>query len=231
MLILVLMAVVILGGGGVFLLWYLNKPKGQSWTARVWQLAEGVRPPIRDEDGNILSGIKKRDMKPLTMDLLKKTDVAPGLTRYELIKLGKVTPAVNNDVVDTWDKKNRFVDVLLDGDSVTLLRKGYDARAGEILFDPLPYDRKMMIMVEMQSRKERLENKKGLLEKLALYITIGILVLGIVATSYFMGDMMIKVSEDQTKIAELYASKWPGSPDEIKQQTVKAEPPPMVDAG
>ena len=161
-LILVIMGVTVIGGGGAFILWWWTQPKKQSWNAKVWQLSEGIRPPIRDNKGNIISELKKKDMKPLGLDILQRTDISPGVTRFELLKMGKPTPAVTNDVVDYWGPKSKEVNCLLNGDSVTLLKKGYDAQSGEILFDPMPYDRKMMLATEMTMRKERLENKKAM---------------------------------------------------------------------
>jgi len=232
LLLFVILGILILGGGGTFLVFWLNRPRRQTWNARVWQLGEGVRPPIKNSKGQIISDIKKQDLKPFMQDILQKKDIAPGVTRYELVKMGKPTPAVTNDVVDYWGPKNKWIDCLILNDSITLLRKGYDKESGEVLFDPLTYDRKMMLSTEMTMRKDRLEEKKGLLEKLALYITIVVLILGMVAVSYFQGDSAIKVSENNLEAAKLYQTKWPNANgnNPVDDRPIKQEQPPLIDA-
>ena len=232
LLIVIIIVIVTLGGGGAYLFYVLTRPKKQTWDVDVYQLLEGIRPPIRNNKGEVISDVPKQDMRPYTTDIIQRRETARGIVVYWLVKLGKPCPAITNDVVDIWPGGKKRVMALLYEDSITILRKGYDKDAGDALFDPVPYSRKMMIMAESQMRKERMENSKGLFEKIALYVTIGILCISLVAVAYFMGDSAIKVSDNNLEAAELYESKWPNAPGTPgAEEPKKEEPPPLIDAG
>jgi len=232
--IIVTVIVAVIGGGGFWLLWILTRPKKQTWKARVYQLGEGIKPPIKDKDGKIISDIKLSDLKPYTKDILQKTERAHGIVLYKLSKLNKTTPPVTNDAVEYWGEHEKEVAVLIDGETCTILKKGYDRTAG-IIFNPMPHDRINMITGETTLRKERLRKEKDILQAITPWIVTGIAMMGLVAMIYIAVDGFITISENiaeaQEQSAEiqlqtsriLAGGKLPG------EKEVKEEEPPSVE--
>ena len=155
--------VAIVGGGGGYLAWILTRPKKQTWKAKIYQLGKGVREPEKDKKGNIISDLKVQDLVPYSMDILNKIDKEHAVTNYELQKLKKTTPAPEDGTVEYWGKGHREVSVLYNKDGCTLLRKGYDKKTGELIFDPLPHSRVNIIKGEMGMRMNRLHEKRDIL--------------------------------------------------------------------
>lgn len=235
--VIVTLIVTLIGGGGFALLWRLTRPPKMVWKADVYQLGEGIKPPIKSRDGKIISDIKLCDLRPYTTDIIEKIEKAPGITIYRLIKLNKTTPAVTNDCVDYWGEKNKKVAVLIDGESCTLLKKGYDKDAG-VVFNPMPYERTTMIKSEMAIRKDRLRKEKDILQAITPWIVTGMCMLGLCAITWMIIDGNITISEnnlaavtEQTegtvKAANILASGMVGkiyNPNELGDQ-VKPQPP------
>lgn len=218
-----------LGGGGFYLLWLITRPKKMSWKANVYQLAEGVKPPRVDKYGKVTSDIKLSDLRPYTEDTLVREEKSTGDVVFSLVKLGKATPAVTSDCVEYWGDKRRIVSVLLDGDSCTLLKSGYNREAGKV-FEPIAHDRVNLIKSELLLVKERTKDKKDILEAITPWIVVGISMLSLVAISYFIVQGFIEISEHiekgssdlasaQVKSAEIYRDALRGefSPDIIAQ--------------
>ena len=238
--IVVTIIVIGIGGGGFALLWKLTRPPKMNWKARVYQLGEGVKPPIKGRDGKIVSDVKLCDLRPYTIDIIEKIEKAPGITIYRLVKLNKTVPAVTNDCVDYWGEKNKEVTVLIDGESCTLLKKGYDVAAG-VVFSPMPYERTTMIKSEMAIRKDRLRKEKDILQAITPWIVAGICMLGLCSIAWIMVDGNIEISENnklaaeaqgeaQVKSANILAAGMKGqiyNPDDLGDQNT--EVPPSVE--
>lgn len=231
--------VIMVGGGGFYLLWLMTRPKKMVWNAEVYQLAEGVKPPIRDRTGKVISNYLLSDIRPYTKDKIEKIDKQPGITIYRLIKLNKTVPAVTNDAVDYWGEKDKRVKVLIHEDSCTILTKGYDRRTGTLVFRPLPHDRINMIKGEMAIRKERLRKEKDILQAITPWIVAGICMLGLVAISYFLGDAYVeindkmiesqeRVSANAVQAATIIANAMQGKVPNV-QDIQKEQPPPSVE--
>lgn len=189
-------------GGGLFMLiWKLTRPPKLTWRAKVFQLGEGIKPPIKDKTGKIISDISLQDLRPYTTDVIEKIEREPGITIYRLIKLNKTVPAVTNDCVDYWGEKNKEVSVLIDGESCTLLKKGYDKDAG-IIFNPLSYERITMVKSEVAIRKDRLRKEKDILQAITPWIVTGICMLGLCSMTWIMVDGGIERGELEVKAAE-----------------------------
>jgi len=201
--IVVIVAIVtIVGGGGGYLFWVFTRPKKQTWIAKVYQLGKGVREPIKDKKGNILSELKLQDLIPYAKDILHKVDKEYGTTFYELQKLKKTTPAPEDGTVEYWGKKKKEVSVLYQKDGCTLLKKGYDKITGEEVFDPLPHSRVNIIKGEMGLRKNRLHAKKDILEAISPWIVAGIVIMGLIGIAYIQSEAYIKVSENLKTVME-----------------------------
>jgi hypothetical protein len=195
MVLLVVFIVVAIGGVGGYLIWRLTRPTKETWNARIYQLAEGVREPLI-VDGKVVSSVKLQDLKPYALDVLERLEKAPGITIYRLQRLDKIVPPVEGDVVDYWNKDNKEVSILLFKGSCTILRKGYNKVAGEIIFDPLPYSRINTIKSEMAMRKDRLKDTKSILEAISPWIVTGMLLIGLVAMTYILGTSFVKISDN-----------------------------------
>lgn len=229
-----------LGGAGGYLIWIFTRPKKQTWSARVYQLGDGVREPIIDKKGKVISTLKLNDLKPYAIDVIEKINKAPGITIYRLQKLNKTTPSITADVVDYWGEKRKEVAVLLLKDSTTLLKKGYDKFTGEAIFRPLSYDRVNMMKSEMAIRKDRLQKQKDILQAITPWIVAGITILGLVAITYVLVQGYIEIVEKSNEAVKYSADKLlevermrqgtlPSQSSLGKQE--ESEPPPFIEGG
>lgn len=187
--------VTFIGGGIGYLIWVRTRPKKETWNARVYQLTEGTQEVrISKKDGSILSQITLKDLKPYASDKLEKIEKAPGITIYRLQKLNIPTPAVEGDVVEYWGKENREVTVVLHKGSATILKKGYDAGSGQMVFSPLPHSRINILKSEIAMKKDRLQKEKDILTAITPWIVAGICMLGLTAIAYIQIDGAIQVA-------------------------------------
>lgn len=187
--------VAIIGGAIGYWVWLKTRTPKETWSAKVYQLGEGVREPKLDDDGNIISELKLQDLKPYARDVLEKVEKAHGIVVYRLQKLNKSTPAVEGDVAEYWGEGYKEVAVLYQKSGCTLLKKGYDKKTGEIIFDPLPYSRINLIKNEMAIRKDRLQSEKDILQAITPWIVTGICMLGLLALGYILISGFIEMSE------------------------------------
>jgi len=200
-------AIVILVMAAVgYFIWLKTRPKKSTWTAKIYQLGEGIRPPIKDKDGKIVSDVKLQDLRFLGYDILEKIERGPGnQILYRLQKLKKITPSPEADTIEYFGDNKRGVDVLLVKDGCTLLKKGYDSVGGQIVFDPLPHSRTNIIKSEMTERKSRLQSEKDILQAIAPFVTAAIIMFGMIAISYVMVSGYIEMSENIKEGYENYA--------------------------
>lgn len=187
--------VLAIGGGFMYFFWIATRPKKMTWNAKVYQLSDGMIAPERDRKGNIISKIQLNELKPYTEDVIEKIDKKSGATHYWLQRMKKATPVVTADCVEVWGNKKKEVRVLLEGDTVTLIKSGYDNKTGQQIFKPMPHDRINMIKTETDERKSRIENTKDILAQLTPYVVTGIAILGLVAIVYFQVQGAIKTAE------------------------------------
>lgn len=180
--------ITIVGGGAGYFFWYKTRPKTESWNAKVYQLADGIR---QSKNGKI----KIQDLRAYAVDVLIKIEKKEG-TFYKLKKLNMTTPAVEGDVVEHWSPDNRQVAVLYSKSGCTLLRKGYDIESGEMVFDPLAHSRINLIKGEMSTRKDRLRKSKDVLEAISPWVVAGITMLSLVAIAYIMITGFITISDN-----------------------------------
>ena len=200
-LIIVTLVVTVIGGGFGWLIWIKTRPKKETWTAKVYQLGRGIREPISHE-GKVISNLKLQDLQPYASDILEKLEKSDGTVIYRLKKLNKTTPAVESDVVEFWGKDQKYVSVLLTKSGCTLLQKGYDKDAGEIIFDPLPHSRINLIKGEVALRKDRLQKEKDILQAITPWVVAGITILGLVAICYIMISGYVTMSENLKEATE-----------------------------
>jgi len=201
--IVIIVGVVIVLGGGLAALFFMGtKPKHLTWKAKVYQLGDGV---IKLKHKDNKNGYRLSELKPYTTDVIVKVDKKDGATHYWLKKLKKPTPVVTADCVEVWNQKEKEVKVLLQEDSCTLLKQGYDRKIGENIFRPMDHDRINMIKTELSERNARIEETKDILAAITPFITIGISIIGLVCITYFLAQGGIKQAEIQQNIAELNA--------------------------
>ena len=197
------LAGIVFGFGYFF--YVMSKPKKVTWNARLYTLSDGIRPPLVDKKGKIISDIKLKDLRPFSTDVVEKLHKGKGITVYFLQREKITVPPITNDVVEKWGKFNE-VNILLDKGNCTILKKGYDSETGNEIYTPLPYETLSMIDNQIAIREEKYQTKtKDLLAALAPYF-LGILVfIALIANGYFMADMFTKTSADRVEIAKEFA--------------------------
>jgi len=201
MTVIIVALVTLVGGGGGYLIWLRTRPKKQTWNAKVYQLGNGVIPATKDKQGNVLRKIKLINLVPFAKDTIELLQKKNQQDIYRLQGLKKTVPAVTSGVVELWGGDNKEVAVLMEENSCTLMKKGYDKTTGEIIFDPLPYPRMTLIKQEITERKNRISDSKDILQAIAPWIVTGILMLSIIAISYINISGFIKIAEEATETA------------------------------
>lgn len=234
----VLFIVLAIGGGVGYFIWISSRPKKMTWKAKVYQLGEGIMPPIK-EKGIVVANLRLADLIPYTQDVVEKIDKKDGSTNYWLQKMKKAVPVVTADCVEVWGQNNKWVSILLEGDTCTLLKKGYDKRTGQIIFTPLSHDRLNMIKTETEERCARIENTKDILAQITPFIVVAIAMLGLVTIVYFQVQGVIKTAEIQENGANLIAGATNNLANSLMQSSgcivdllpeVKEEKPPTIPA-
>lgn len=177
-----------------YFIWLKSKPKKRSWNARIWQLADGVHPPTKNENGEIITDLKLSDLRPYFRDILVQ-ERRKGISKYTLKSLGKTTPSVTADAEMNWGKKYKEVNVLYDGESCTLLKSGYDRKTGTQIWQPLPYDRINTLKSDIIEEQSRIKEKKDVLAQVMPYITIMVAIIGIIGIAYLVGDAGVKMTK------------------------------------
>jgi len=195
------------GGGGIWLLWTMTRPKKKIWSAKVYTVSEGIRPEKRDNKGRIISLGGLNDLKFFANDIIEKVK-KNGKTIYLLQKMKKSLPDLNDDVIVGYGKGS-FVNVVLKDGACTYLKAGFtngatDKEPDNIIFQPVPYDSLNMVTNEIEIQRERTKDDKDILEKVLPWIGMGILMFSMVAVAYFMGQASIKSSDNFYKAANVY---------------------------
>jgi hypothetical protein len=204
-LIIVLFIVFFGGGGAFFIIWRMTRPKIMNWEADVYTLASGIQPPILDERGEIISDLKLKDMRPFVRDTLEKI-YRKGKTIYYLRKLQKTTNELKGDCVEYWGEKDKRVSILLTGETALILKKGFDVKTAQSIFTPLNADKINLIKSEIEERKERILNKKDIIQAIMPWIVTGILMLGLVIIAWTLGSSWVKASDNILKAETLTAN-------------------------
>jgi hypothetical protein len=201
----IILFIILFGGGGsFFLLWRLTRPHIMTWQADIYTLSSGIQPLIKNEKGDVISNLKLQDLRPFTRDILEKI-YRKGKTVFYLRKLQKTTNEISGDIVEFWGEKDKRVSVLLTGETATLLKKGYDNETGKAIFIPLPADRINLIKSELEERRERILNKKDIMQAIMPWIVTGILMVGLVAIAWLLGTSWVKSSENNLQATTISA--------------------------
>lgn len=200
--------VMVVGGGLGYFLYVRTSEKKIAWTAFCYQLGEGVRDAKVDpRTGLPLSDLKLQDLRPYMKDVLVRIDKEHARTVHKLERLNMTTNAVNADMVDVWTAQDKFVHVLVHGDTATVLKKGYDKKTGNVIFQPMPRERMDLIKSEILIKKDRLKKEKDILQAITPWIVTGICILGLVSITYFTSNSHLKASENQAAADKYSADK------------------------
>lgn len=186
-----------LSGGLVFIFLMKGSKNSQTWEALCYQVGEGVRSVEKDKDGNIISGVKLKDLKPYVKDTIEKIDEQYGITLYKLRTLDMTTNEVKADHVEVWEAGRKVVHVLIQEGSATLLKKGYDQKTANEIFTPMPRDRLEMLKSEILIKQKRLDLKKDRVEKIVAAVMFGFAIMGLIGITYMVSSGWVKTAEIQ----------------------------------
>ena len=212
------------GGGLGYAIYLKTRPKKQTWKAFVFQLGSGIRTPKSLKEGET-STLQLKDLRPYTQDTLERIEKGPGSTIFRLQKMKKVTPAVEGDTVDYWGKDKKIVNVLFDKGECTILRKGYDVKTGEQIFEPMPNSKVNLIKSEIAIRKDRLTQEKDILQAISPWIVTGICIIGLVAIAYILGSAGVEMSDNFEEASENMAQIKAGSLNDMVNQLYEMKNP------
>lgn len=187
--------VLAIGGGAGYWFFIGSRVKKMTWKAMVYQPGEGVKPGVVSH-GKMLWKGRLVDLVPYTRDVVEKIDKKGGATHYWLQKLKKASPCITADCVEVWSQKEKIVRLLLDGDTCTLIKQGYDTKTALGVFSPLPHDRINMIKTEIEERQARITDKKDILTAITPFIVAGICMLALVSIVYITVQGLINISEN-----------------------------------
>jgi len=192
------------GAAGFYWFYLASRTKKVTYVARIWE-ASGELSPLRSKEGKILDPISLKVMKPYDMDVIEKVDLEYKNTMYRLIKHNRPVPEVKAEHISYWGKDKNVVDVLKDGDAFTLLRKGcrkMETGDAEFVFQPIDYDLSNMILNQFAIKMDRRRKEKDALVAITPWITVGLCMMAIVMSSYFLAQGWIRSAESQELAAE-----------------------------
>ena len=232
----VLFIVLAIGGGVGYFIWIGSRPKKMTWKAKVYQLGDGIMPPIMNK-GKVVANQRLANLISYTEDVVEKIDKKDGSTNYWLQKMKKAVPVITADCVEVWGQNNKWVSILLEGDTCTLLKRGYDKKIGQVIFTPMSHDRLNMIKTETEERTARIENTKDILAQITPFIVVAIAMLGLVTIVYFEVQGAMKIAEINEKGAKTISQSTNNLAAALMQSTgcmvdlmpkVKQEEPPTI---
>lgn len=197
----------ILGFGAAYFLYVFTRPKKEIWSARIFSVSRSTMDDY--EKGKPVS---LKDLRVYKKDLLEKVLTSSGSVIYRLQGLNKTVPAVKPELVERWPgAKHPEVKVIFDGSSCTLLKPMYNIDAktnrGELVYEPLPYERANMVQHEITARKERLRKEKDFLQAITPWITTIIAMMGLIGVVYIMVQGIIQVSDAQAEATRYHADQ------------------------
>jgi len=198
-----------LGAGGFYWFYLATRQKKVTYIARIWETS-GELKPLRNKDGQIVDNLPLKVMKPYDMDVIEKVDLEYKHTVYRLIKHNRPVPEVLAEHIQHWGKDKRIVNVLKDGDNFTLLRQGVrkhekGTTSDELIFQPIDYDLSNMILNQYAIKMDRRRKEKDALVAITPWIVVGVCMMAIVMSSYFLAQGWIKSAEYQENAAEINA--------------------------
>jgi len=206
-LVLIVIFLTVIGGGVGYWIFIKTRPEKISWRARIYTIGDGVRPPKKDKNGNIISAISLSDLRPYGKDILQRVVKAHGVVIYRLLRLNAPTNEPTADCIDYWGPEDKEVNVIKVGDSYSVLNKGYDTKTGNIVFTPLSYETSSMLQNQVILRKNRLKQEKDILSQITPWIVTGIVMLSLVAVSWMMIQAFITMSDNYNEAAQYAADK------------------------
>jgi len=190
-----------------YLIWVKTRPKKETWTAYVYQLAEGIRPPIKNEKGQVISNLALSDLIPYDIDILEKIPRNKGINNFVLKKLSKSVQEPQAGDIEYWGTDKKIIRILLHNGSTSIIRSGYDTKTGSQVFRPLPVDRINTIKTEMEVRKERLKKSKDILQSITPFVVIAIAMLSLIAIVYMNVDATLKMNKQNAEMTKYTADK------------------------
>lgn len=229
--------VIVVGGGIGYLIYLQFRRKKQKWKAVVYKLSDAVFSFQRDKAGKIIDDIELNKLSPFAVDTLIKDD-----NKLYLHSLGKTVSEVGADSINdlrsvipeekkglfgifkSGNKFGRYVEILYQEDTCTILRTGYDKRTGAKVFRPMPYDRSNALTNDYALKKRRYEETKdGWIQALP-WITAVIALIAIVVVAVLMTNSFTKMSESQVEVAKLIYGGTGKNLAELQSQDTASAP-------
>ena len=193
------------GGVGGYFIYLKTRPNKIAWNAKIYTLGEGVRPPLTNKDGEIVSPVSLKDIRPYGKDILQRIEREHGLIIYRLKKLNAPTNEPTANCVDYWGQDDKEINILKSGDSYTVMTKGYDELAGVFIFRPLSYETSTMLQHQAELRKSRLKQEKDVLAQITPWVVGGMALLFLFGIGYMFIEANTEISENHKVAAEIMA--------------------------
>jgi hypothetical protein len=184
-------------GGIGYLIWWATRPKKEWWTAHVYILSEGKRL-LND------SKLELKDLRAYSMDVLEKKVTAQGVF-FQLKKLKMPVSGFDPLAVTKWSKDLKEVDVLIQGTTASVLKRGFNASSKSAIVETLPHSRIEMMRAEIALRKDRLHNTKDILQAIAPFVIAMIMIFGLVGMTYIVVSGWTKMSQNYKDSTQILA--------------------------
>jgi hypothetical protein len=197
--------ILVVAGGLGYLMWhFFMKPHRLTWPAIVYMKSE-AKLKTEYVDQSTSKDAVINDLNRL-VPFYKDKVVYDG-EKFFLAKLGYVLPGVEIDAINDWrhfhHKLGRFLEVLKDQDSCTLMKSGYDANIGMKIYRPMPFANSVSLMGNLELRLRRRMEKQSLLQQIFTWILIVVLIIAIISMGVINGNTLESISKDMIKQKEL----------------------------
>jgi len=197
------MIIAVIGG---YFLWVKLRPKKMSWVAFIYKQSD-AKFRTGQNDKNV-GGLTLNNLDFYGRDVVVRDEASRGRILFRLVSLNKTVPEPTPECVRYIPKVGRVVDVLLKGETCTLLRAGYDASAGVKVWNPLPYDTYTALKNDMSIQLERIQSRKDLLAQLAPYVVMILGFMVVMGLGYMGSSGMIKIAEENGKATEMQSDAF-----------------------
>jgi len=194
-------------GVGLFI-YFKIKPKRETWSVVVYHLSNAeFTDDFKNDKGELIVHERKlTKLVPKDVDLLI-FDGQDFRLRDSGLTIANVDADSLNDfrnVIPLKKKVGRYVEVLIEQGSATIIKSGYDNALGVRVWFPMPYDRASALTADYRSKSSRYQEQISNWLKALPYVAVVLLCVTIMVVGVSMSQAYVKVQESSAEsVADL----------------------------
>jgi len=193
----IVFAIIIIGIGLGLFIYSKVKPKRETWSAVIYHLSKARIQDFTNEKGEVVERSSLTKLVPTGIDLLIYDGQDYKLRDANLTVAGVDADSLNDfrNVVPNkkGGKYSRFVEILVDEGSATILKNGYDIDLGRKIWLPMPYDRAASNSADYRAKTLRYQETMSNWLKALPWIGVILMVVAIMVVGVTLSQAFVKV--------------------------------------